>query len=148
MSGQWYRNERGKRLDPRRRRKIARMLDTGQYGDEKKLATLFTNPNEFVSDMRLVEIVMNNHGYHIPPEAYKLVLAVPMEIAKNEDECSKVRIRAAGLIRSVIKDAKEMELINAELDVMKGENKPEEVIVREDENFFSNDAHEKSQPEG
>lgn len=146
MSGQWYRNKRGKRLDPRRRRKIAKMLETGQYGDEKRLSFLFTNPNEYRKDMLLVTGLLMTKGYHIPQEAYDLALNVPMDIAKNKRADKKLRLHAARLIRMVIKDAKEIQLVDAELEVLKKDSQ-QEVFIREDEEFFGNEAHAKAKRE-
>lgn len=131
------------KLNPRRRRQRQRYL---AQGPKQKPQQVFSEPSEFNGDMALVIGLLRMKGYHIPQEAYKLAVEVPMEIARDKSPLAdpKVKLRASNLLRMVIKDAKEIELMEAEIETLKGSNEPQEVFVREDESFFGNDAHQES----
>ncbi|WP_186767773.1 hypothetical protein [Blastopirellula retiformator] len=105
--------------------------------------------------MEMVMRVVRKKGYHIPQRAFDLVINVPMDIAEDKLKDSEGghvpvevqhRLRALNLLRMVVKDAQEIELIDAELELLRKESKPE-VFVREDEEFFGNEAHAKAERE-
>ncbi|WP_207398193.1 hypothetical protein [Bremerella alba] len=77
-------------------------------------------------------------GYRIPQKAYDLAISVPMEIADDFDVDPKVRLTAVNTIRQTIDHYHELQF---QQDAINDGGKPSEVIVREDETFFENDAH-------
>lgn len=84
-------------------------------------------------------------GYHITQKAYDLAINVPQEIAADDDVDPKVRLTAAKEIREVIDHAHELELIALQRKALEsGGNSTAEVIVREDETFFDNKAHDQA----
>lgn len=85
-------------------------------------------------------------GYHITQKAYDLATNVPQEIADNDDIDPKVRLTAVKEIRASIDHAHELELIALQRKALENESSTtQEVIVREDETFFDNDAHVQAQ---
>ncbi|PQO33315.1 hypothetical protein C5Y96_10715 [Blastopirellula marina] len=85
-------------------------------------------------------------GYHITQKAYDLALNVPQQIADDDDVDPKVRLTAAKEIRAVIDHAHELELIALQRKALENnDNTTNAVIVREDETFFDNKAHEQAQ---
>lgn len=84
-------------------------------------------------------------GYRIPQKAYDMAINVPMEIADEPDLDPKTRLTAVKEIRLAIDQSHEIELITLQREALQGGGKPTEVIVREDETFFGNDAHVQAQ---
>lgn len=129
--------------NPRRRRARQKYL---AHGPKNRPMQIFSNEAEHGDDISLVIRCLQMAGYKIPQRAYELAVEVPMKLAEDEKQDSRIHLRAANLIRMVVKDAKEIEMLEAELAVLKKDSK-NEVFVREDEDFFGNEAHEKAKRE-
>lgn len=132
------------KLNPRRRRKRQEYL---HHGPQKNELTIGTKKNERVEDLGIIRRLTAVAGYRIPQRAFDLAVNVPIEIAEDKGEESKNRLRAAGLLDRVIRTAKEIEVMDAELEATKNKDQAPEVVVKLDRNFFGNDAHEKAHAE-
>lgn len=129
------------KLNPRRRRQRQRYLD---HGPLSRPMQIFSSEGDYAGDMALVIRCLQMKGYHIPQEAFELAVQVPMKLAKDEEQDPKISLRAANLIRMVIKDAEEIKLMRAEAEALKADQTEQVVRIVTDKNFFDNDAHEKA----
>lgn len=130
------------KLNPRRRRQRQQYLAKGPKNQPQQI---FSEPDEYNGDLGLAIKVLRMAGYKINQEVLDLIVDVPKRIAKDEKQDPKISLRATNLLRMVVKDAKEIELMEAEIEAFKGGGQPEEVIIREDVEFFGNDAHNQSE---
>ena len=84
-------------------------------------------------------------GYRIEQKAYDMAIAVPAEIAGNDELDPRVRLAAVKELRAAIDHQYEIACFLDQQSAASQPTPPATVIVVEDELFFDNNAHAQAQ---
>ncbi len=137
-------------MKPRRRKALKGWKERGPKNRPRQI---FSRAEEYVSDMYLAVKVLRMNNYDIPQDLFDKIVATGKKLMDDPD--AEIQLKSTELMRKVVKDAAEREMMQAEMDAIKEGDKPQELHVTLSEDFFGNDAHEriegkdaKTQPEG
>ncbi len=87
-------------------------------------------------------------GYSVPEHVWRAATDVPCEIALDETKTVAERLKAVQTLQTFIRDAWEIRIQLLEQEAAGLGAELPDPVVREDENFFGNDAHETNEQQG
>lgn len=125
-------------MNPRRRKRLKRRKEQGQTNRPRQI---FSRRDEWLRDMYLAVKVLRMNNYKIPPDVFSEIICTGRNLMLDDD--AKIKLRAAELMRKVVKDAAEIEVLELEKEALKNSGQAQEVHVRFDTDFFGNDAHQR-----